>query len=101
MAWGASTDNVGVTGYAVLRNGASVATVTGTSYSATGLSPSTAYTFQVKARDAAGNLSAGSNTVSVTTSASGGGGGADIAQGKAATASSAQNGSFPAGVGRT
>ncbi len=71
LTWGASTDNVGVTGYDVLRNGATVATVTGTSYSATGLSPSTAYTFQVKARDAAGNLSAGSNTISVTTSAGG------------------------------
>jgi len=50
----------------------------------------------VKARDAAGNLSAGSNTVSVTTSASGGGGGANIAQGKPATASSVQDGSLPA-----
>jgi beta-glucanase (GH16 family) len=96
LAWGASTDNVGVSGYDVLRNGATVTTVTGTSYSATGLSPSTTYTFQVKARDAAGNLSAGSNTVSVTTSASGGGGGANIAQGKPATASSVQDGSLPA-----
>src|SRR6266700_5830328 len=72
LTWNASTDNVGVTGYDVLQNGATVATATGPSYTATGLSPSTAYTFQVKAFDAAGNVSAGSNTVSVTTSAGGG-----------------------------
>ncbi len=71
LSWGASTDNVGVTGYDVIRNGTTVGTVTGTSTTVTGLAPSTAYTFQVKARDAAGNLSAGSNTVSVTTSAGG------------------------------
>ncbi|HEX4702573.1 MAG TPA: fibronectin type III domain-containing protein, partial [Pseudonocardiaceae bacterium] len=58
LSWTASTDNVGVTGYEVLRNGTTVATVTGTSYTATGLTGSTAYTFQVKARDAAGNVSA-------------------------------------------
>jgi hypothetical protein len=73
LTWGASTDNVGVTGYQVLQNGAVVATVPGTSDTVTGLSPSTTYTFQVKATDAAGNISAGSNTVSVTTSAGGGG----------------------------
>jgi chitodextrinase len=89
LSWGASSDNVGVTGYDVIQNGATVATVTGTSTTRTGLSPSTAYTFQVKARDAAGNLSAGSNTVSVTTSA--GSGGTNIAQGKPTTASSAEN----------
>src|SRR5262245_60657859 len=35
LSWGASTDNVGVTGYDVLRNGSVIATVTGTSYTAT------------------------------------------------------------------
>jgi chitodextrinase len=89
LSWGASTDNVGVTGYDVIRNGATVATVTGTSTTQTGLTPSTAYSFQVKARDAAGNLSAGSNTVSVTTSA--GSGGTNVAQGKPTTASSTEN----------
>jgi hypothetical protein len=64
--------------------------VTGTSTTRTGLTPSTAYTFQVKARDAAGNLSAASNTVSVTTSA-GSTGGTNIAQGKPTTASSSEN----------
>jgi chitodextrinase len=89
LSWGASTDNVGVTGYEVLRNGATVSTVTGTSSTVTGLSPSTAYTFQVKARDAAGNLSAGSNTVSVTTQA--GTGPTNLALGRPTTASSMEN----------
>ncbi len=71
-----------------------MATVTGTSYTATGLSPSTAYTYQVNAFDAAGNVSAGSNTISVTTSA--GGGGANLALNHPATASSTESASFPA-----
>ena len=53
LSWAAASDNVAVTGYDVLRNGTTVATVAGTSYPATGLSASTAYTFQVKACDAA------------------------------------------------
>ncbi|MHA6757201.1 RICIN domain-containing protein [Streptacidiphilus sp. PAMC 29251] len=76
LNWGASTDNVGVTGYNVYRGGAQVGATTGaTSYTDTGLSASTAYSYTVKAFDAAGNLSAPSNTASVTTAASGTGGG--------------------------
>jgi len=75
LSWGASSDNVGVTGYDVLRNGSTVATVAGTSTTVTGLSASTAYQFAVRAHDAAGNNSANSNTVSVTTLPGGGGGG--------------------------
>jgi len=67
LSWSASTDNVGVTGYEVLRNGSVVGTATGTSYTASGLSASTAYTFAVRAYDAAGNRSSSSATVSVTT----------------------------------
>jgi bacillolysin len=67
LSWTASTDNVGVTGYNVYRGATLVTTVTGTSYTATGLTAATAYTFSVKAKDAAGNLSASSNIVSVTT----------------------------------
>jgi endo-1,4-beta-xylanase len=67
LAWGASTDNVGVTGYNVYRNGTLVTTVTTTSTTQTGLTASTAYQFFVRARDAAGNLSPQSNTVSITT----------------------------------
>lgn len=69
LSWSASADNVGVTGYRIFRGTTQIGSVSGSvlSYTATGLSPSTAYTFQVKAVDAAGNVSAGSNTVSLTT----------------------------------
>ena len=67
LSWTVSTDNVGVTGYNVYRGTTLLTTVTGTTYTATGLTASTAYSFTVRARDAAGNLSAVSNTVNVTT----------------------------------
>ena len=68
--WSASTDDVGVTGYRVFRSGTQIATPTTNSYSDTGLSPSTAYTYTVQAYDAAGNNSAQSSSVSATTQAS-------------------------------
>ena len=68
LLWTASTDNVGVTGYDVYQGATLKATVTTTSYTVTGLTAATAYTFSVKAKDAAGNVSAASNTVNVTTS---------------------------------
>jgi chitodextrinase len=55
LSWTASTDNVGVTGYEVFRNGVSVGTPTGTSLSVTGLTCATTYPMTVRARDAAGN----------------------------------------------
>lgn len=75
LSWGPSSDNVGVTGYEIYRNGTLATTVTGTSTTVTGLSGSTAYQFYVRARDAAGNRSGNSNTVSITTLPGGGGGG--------------------------
>lgn len=69
LSWAASTDNVGVSGYQVFRGGTQVGTPSGTSYTDTGLSASTAYTYTVKARDAAGNVSAASAPLTVTTSA--------------------------------
>jgi hypothetical protein len=75
VRWNASTDNSGsVAGYEVSRGGGSPVAVTGTSYTATGLAASTSYSFQVRAKDAAGNTSAYSAAVSGTTSATGGGG---------------------------
>ena len=74
LAWTASTDNVGVTGYDVFRGSTKVASVAGTSFTDTGLTPATAYSYTVKAHDAAGNSSAASAAFSVTTSATGGGG---------------------------
>ncbi|MFI1523418.1 fibronectin type III domain-containing protein [Kitasatospora cineracea] len=73
LSWGASSDNVGVTAYDVYKNGALATTVTGTTATVTGLTASTAYTFTVKARDAAGNTSAASNSLAVTTPSDGGG----------------------------
>ena len=67
LSWTAATDNVGVTGYDVYQNGILKTTVTATSLAVSGLSASTAYSFYVKAKDAAGNLSANSNTVDITT----------------------------------
>ncbi|NUP46735.1 MAG: PHB depolymerase family esterase [Catenulispora sp.] len=75
LSWSASTDNVGVAGYRVYRNGTQVATTAGTSYTDSGLSASTQYTYKVAAYDAAGNVSAQSAAVTATTSAGGGGGG--------------------------
>lgn len=74
LSWNAATDNVGVTGYDVYSGSAKVLTVSGTSATVSGLSASTGYTFTVRARDSAGNTSAASNSVSVTTNAGGGGG---------------------------
>ncbi|TDU83240.1 chitodextrinase [Kribbella voronezhensis] len=75
LAWNASTDNVGVTGYVISRNGTEVATTSGigTTYTDTGRTASTSYTYTVKARDAAGNVSGASNAVTATTQAGGSG----------------------------
>ncbi|MCZ4317835.1 M4 family metallopeptidase [Aequorivita viscosa] len=67
LSWNASTDNVGVTGYDVFEGSSNLGSVSGTSANITGLSPSTAYSFKVRAHDAAGNNSGFSNTVNVTT----------------------------------
>ena len=58
LSWNASTDNVGVSGYDVYRNGTKMASVTSTSSSQGGLACGTAYWFGVEALDAAGNRSA-------------------------------------------
>lgn len=67
LAWNASTDNVGVTGYNVYNGGSLATSVTGLTATVSGLAPSTTYTFTVRARDAANNLSTPSNQVSATT----------------------------------
>ena len=70
LRWSASSDNVGVSQYAIYQNDTRVATSSNTSATISGLSPSSTYRFYVKARDAAGNESVASNTVSVTTQGS-------------------------------
>ena len=67
LSWTAATDNVGVTGYDVYQGATLLGTTASTSYVVSGLTASTTYSFTVKAKDAAGNVSAASNAVSVTT----------------------------------
>jgi hypothetical protein len=74
LAWTASTDNIGVAGYYIYRDGAQVADVTGTSYQDTRLTAATTYSYYLEAYDAAGNVSAASNTASATTDSKKGGG---------------------------
>ena len=69
MSWTAATDNVGVTGYRVYRGTTLVGSPTTTAYTDTGLTASTAYTYTVRAVDAAGNTSAPSAPLTVATSA--------------------------------
>ncbi|MCP3144317.1 DUF4082 domain-containing protein [Pyxidicoccus xibeiensis] len=67
LGWSASTDNVGVTAYDVFRNGVKVASTASLTYADTGLTAATSYGYSVQARDAAGNVSAASNSVTATT----------------------------------
>jgi chitodextrinase len=69
LAWQASTDNIGVTGYTIYRGGSEIGTVGGTTLSYQDLTVvgNTLYTYTVTARDAAGNESLPSNQASVTT----------------------------------
>ncbi|WP_267403225.1 MULTISPECIES: reprolysin-like metallopeptidase [unclassified Chryseobacterium] len=67
LSWSGSTDNVGVTGYDVYQGSSLIGSTASTSYTVTSLSPSTTYNFTVRAKDAAGNTSVSSNSVSVTT----------------------------------
>ncbi|WP_337967835.1 M4 family metallopeptidase [uncultured Flavobacterium sp.] len=69
LTWTASTDNVAVTGYDIYQGTTLKGSSTTTSYTVTGLTALTSYTFTVKAKDAAGNVSAASNAVNVTTTA--------------------------------
>ncbi|MCT2409735.1 M4 family metallopeptidase [Chryseobacterium antibioticum] len=71
LSWSGSTDNVAVTGYDVYRGTSLLGSTSSTTYAVTGLTPATTYTFTVKAKDAAGNISAASNAVSVTTQSGG------------------------------
>ena len=68
LSWSASTDDVGVSGYRLFRDGSQVGTSTTTSFSFTGLTCATTYTLGVAAVDAAGNAS-GTATANVATAA--------------------------------
>ncbi|WP_420604080.1 fibronectin type III domain-containing protein [Flagellimonas sp.] len=76
LSWSGATDNVGVTGYKIFKDGNLEATLGDVAaYQVTGLSAGTNYSFTATALDATNNESLPSNTVSVTTNASSGGGG--------------------------
>ncbi|MEV3853776.1 cellulose binding domain-containing protein [Streptomyces sp. NPDC050095] len=72
LAWDPATDDVGVTSYDVYRGGTRVGSTGGTTYTDTGLTASTAYSYTVRALDAAGNASPPAGPVSVTTAPGGG-----------------------------
>ena len=67
LSWSGATDAVGVTGYDVYQGTSLVGSTGSTTYTVTSLTPSTTYSFTVKAKDAAGNVSTASNTATVTT----------------------------------
>lgn len=74
LSWSASTDNLGVAGYYIIRAGVTVAQTDSTvcsgstcTYSDSNLSPATSYSYQVEAYDGANNISNPSNTANVTT----------------------------------
>ncbi len=67
LTWNASTDNIGVVGYRIFRDGIQITNTANTTYQNTGLSPSTTYTYTVSAYDAAGNESGQSTGIAATT----------------------------------
>lgn len=67
LSWNPSRDNVDLMGYYIYRNGARVASASGTAFYDTALSPSTNYTYSVAAYDEAGNQSALSSPVQAAT----------------------------------
>jgi hypothetical protein len=84
LAWGASSDNISVTGYDIYANGSVRASVAGNVLTYTDSQPASAtVAYYVRAKDAAGNLSGNSNTVTRVGSS----GGSNLAVGKPVTAS--------------
>ena len=69
LSWNASTDNVSVAAYRVMRGNSVIATVTGTSYTDTTTAAGTSYTYNVVAVDDSNNASTLSNSAQVTTPA--------------------------------
>ncbi|OOM77149.1 endoglucanase 1 precursor [Clostridium puniceum] len=68
LLWTSATDNVGVTSYDIYNGSTLVGTSQTSSYTVTGLNANTTYSFTIKAKDAANNISLASSPLSVTTS---------------------------------
>ncbi len=73
LSWSTATDDKGVKNYDVLRDGAKVATVTGTTYADSGLTAGTDYSYSVQARDTADQTGPASGSVAVRTTGGDGG----------------------------
>ncbi|MFE2141860.1 glycosyl hydrolase family 18 protein [Streptomyces sp. NPDC059456] len=71
IGWAAATDDKGIKNYDVYRGGTKAATVTGTSWTDSGLTKGTTYTYSVIARDTADQSGPASGSVSVTTTGGG------------------------------
>jgi len=69
LSWGASSDDVGMMGYDLWYGNFFLGTFSDTAIALIGFKPGTRYTFTVKARDAAGNVSVASNEAAVLLSA--------------------------------
>jgi len=69
LQWTAATDNVGVTGYSVYRNGTMLGQTSSLTYPVSGLTCGTSYTFSVESRDAAGNVSLTRASLTVSSAA--------------------------------
>ena len=67
VSWDTSTDNIGVAGYKIYRDGQEIGTSTTNQYTDTGLKDGTTYIYTVKAFDYMGNMSLPSNEVTATT----------------------------------
>ncbi|MFJ6572339.1 discoidin domain-containing protein [Streptomyces sp. NPDC091292] len=93
LSWPAATDDTGVTGYAVYQDGRRIGLTTATTLRVSGLTPETAYSFTVVARDAALNTSEPSEAAVVTTPAD-----RNLALRKPVTASSDSEGNVPGKV---
>jgi len=67
LVWKAAHDNISVKGYQIYRDGKKIASVTKTAYTDNNLIPGTKYAYEIKAYDAAGNLSLSSSSLSTET----------------------------------
>lgn len=100
VSWNAATDNVGVTGYEVYRNGTALITINNTSFVIPGGCGST-YAIQVRAKDAVGNWSALSSVFNANTSACPSGGSETVGGGSDADPAVGPNASYNLATGYT